>query len=195
MPVCFAKSSRILILGASLAFGAVSATNAAEYKIDPAHSFILFKTGHLGFSWLTGRFNDFEGSFNYDPEAGPEAQSITLTIDAASLDTNHAERDKDLRSARFFNVEEHPTITFESTNFEGDESGGTMTGNLTFLGVTKEVSFPVRKIGEGKDPWGGYRTGFEGSYTLARSEFGMKEDLGPSAEEVELTLLIEGIRQ
>ena len=169
--------------------------HAAEYVIDSAHSAIHFRTKHLGFSWLTGRFNRFEGSMTYDPEAGPADQSINVTIDTASLDTNHAERDKHLRSADFFDVEQFPAVTFVSTSYEGAESGGVLMGNLTFLGVTKTIAFNVRKIGEGNDPWGGYRAGFEGSYVLKRSDFGMDYNLGPAAENIEIELMIEAIRQ
>lgn len=169
--------------------------SAAEYKIDPAHSFIEFKTIHLGYSWLSGRFNKIDGTMNYDPAAGAAGQKIELTIDTASLDTNHAERDKHLRSADFFDVEKHPTATFTSTGFEGDENGGTLSGDLTLLGVTKPISFEIKKMGEGKDPWGGYRAGFEGSYTLARKDFGMGYNLGPAAENVEIDLMIEAIKQ
>lgn len=168
---------------------------AADYELDPAHSFIVFKIQHLGFSWLVGRFNSFQGTMSYDPEDGPESQSITLTIDASSLDTNHAERDKHLRGDDFFNVSEFPTITFESTGYEGDETGGTLSGELTLLGVTKPISFEVRKVGEGADPWGGYRAGFEGSYTMTRSDFGMDYDLGPAGRTVDIDLYVEAIRQ
>ena len=175
--------------------GAGVPAKAADYVIDPIHSFIQFRTMHLGYSWLVGRFNRFEGTMTYDPLAGPESQSIRLTIDAASLDTNHAERDKHLRSDDFFDVEQYPTVTFISTSYQGGEDGGTLTGELTLLGITKTVSFDVRRIGEGDDPWGGYRAGFEGSYILKRSEFGMDYNLGPAAEEVDIHLMIEAIRQ
>lgn len=184
-----------MALAAAFLTSAALPASAAEYKIDPTHSFIEFKTKHLGFSWLSGRFNTIEGTMTYDPAAGAAAQKIALTIDTASLDTNHAERDKHLRSADFFDVEKHPTATFVSTGFEGDESGGTLSGDLTLLGVTKPISFEVTKIGEGDDPWGGYRAGFEGSYTLARKDFGMGYNLGPAAENVEIDLMIEAIRQ
>lgn len=169
--------------------------HAAEYAIDPAHSAIHFRTKHLGFSWLTGRFNRFEGTMTYDPAVGPAGQSINLTIDTASLDTNHAERDKHLRSADFFDIEQYPTVAFVSTSYQGNENGGVLMGDLTFLGVTKTIAFNVRKIGEGNDPWGGYRAGFEGSYVLKRSDFGMDYNLGPAAENIEIELLIEAIRQ
>ena len=183
------------VLTAVLFVALASPASAAEYKIDPGHSFINFRTKHLGFSWLVGRFNRFEGTMNYDPSAGPDAQNISLTIDAASLDTNHAERDKHLRNRDFFNVGEHPTITFKSTAYSGDKNGGALTGDLTLLGVTKSISFAVRLVGEGEDPWGGYRAGFEGAYTLVRKDFGMNYKLGPAARTVEIELLIEAIRQ
>lgn len=168
---------------------------AADYKVDPAHSFIEFKTQHLGFSWLAGRFNKIDGTLKFDPAAGADAQKIDLNIDPASVDTNHAERDKHLRSADFLNVAEFPTAGFTSTGFEGDEAGGTLTGDLTLHGVTKSISFPIKKMGEGDDPWGGYRAGFEGAYTLVRKDFNMGYNLGPAAEEILLDLYIEGIRK
>lgn len=167
---------------------------AADYTIDPTHSFIEFKTKHFGFSWLSGRFNTLEGSMTFDPEAGPEAQAINITIEAESLDTNHEKRDEHLKGPDFFNADEFPTITFNSTGYDGGAEGGMLSGELTLLGVTKEVAFEVKKIGEGEDPWGGYRAGFEGQYTLARSDFGMSYDLGPAAEQVELDLWIEAIK-
>ena len=168
---------------------------AADYKIDPTHSFIEFKTQHLGFSWLAGRFNKIDATLKFDPAAGAGAQKIVVNIDPASVDTNHAERDKHLRSADFLNVAEYPTAGFTSTGFEGDETGGTLTGDLTLHGVTKSISFPIKKIGEGDDPWGGYRAGFEGVYTLVRKDFNMGYNLGPGAEKVDLELYIEGIRK
>ncbi|WP_282607463.1 YceI family protein [Pelagibius sp. Alg239-R121] len=184
----------IALAATFLTTAAVSA-NAAEFKVDPSHSFIEFKTKHLGYSWLPGRFNTIEGTMTYDPAAGPSSQKINLTIDTASIDTNHAERDKHLRSADFFDVEKYPTATFASTGYDGDANGGTLTGDLTLHGVTKSISFEIQKIGEGDDPWGGYRAGFSGSYTLVRKDFEMGYNLGPAAEEVELDLLIEAIRQ
>ena len=178
-----------------LAAAPAAPARSAEYVVDPDHSFIQFRTQHLGFSWLAGRFNRFDGSMTYDPEAGADAQGIHVTIDAASLDTNHAERDKHLRGSDFFDVEQFPTVTFVSTGYAGDAGGGTLTGELTLLGVTKSISFDVRLIGEGDDPWGGYRAGFEGTYVLKRRAFGMAYNLGPAAEDVEIHLMIEAIRR
>ena len=182
------------LVAAGLAFSAAAA-QAAEYKIDSGHSFVQFKISHIGVSWMIGTFEKVSGSFTFDSEAGPEGQSITVEIDTASVDTNHAERDKHLRSADFLNVDELPTATFVSTGYEGDDESGVMKGDLTLHGVTKSIAIAVKKVGEGKDPWGGYRAGFEGTVTLTRKDFGMGYDLGPAAESMDLFLFIEGVRE
>ncbi len=181
-------------LALTAALGMASAANAASYTIDPGHSFVEFRTKHLGYSWLTGRFSKISGTLNYDPAAGAAAQKVVVNIDTSSLDTNHADRDKHLRSKDFFNTDSNAVATFESTGYDGDANGGTLKGKLTLLGVTKDIEFPISKIGEGKDPWGGYRAGFEGKYVLTRKDFGMDFNLGPKAEQVEVSLMIEAIK-
>lgn len=172
-----------------------AAAVAAEYEIDipGMHAAIQFRIYHLGYSVLTGRFNDFSGSFYWDQD-NPEASSINVTIDTASIDSNHAERDKHLREADFLNVEKYPQATFKSTKYNGDPNGGMLEGVLTLHGVSKPIVIDVKFIGEGDDPWGGYRAGFEGNVTLRRSDFGMTYDLGPKSDEMELDLYIEGCR-
>ena len=184
----------LAILAIALA-GTPNAAFSAEYRIDLAHSFIQFRTKHLGFSWLIGRFNRFDGQMTYDPDSEPSYQSVEINIDASSLDTNHSERDRHLRSKQFFNVDAYPEVTFVSTGYEGDESGGALSGDLTLLGETRNISFEISKIAEGDDPWGGYRAGFEGEYLLTPAEFGMNYRLGPGAKTVEVQLFIEAIRQ
>lgn len=174
-----------------------SATMANDYVIDTegAHAFIQFKINHMGFSWLLGRFNDFEGTFSYD-ENNPENASVEVTIDTASIDSNHGERDNHLRSDDFLDVENYPQSTFVSTGFEPDgNGGGVLRGNFTLRGVTHEIEFEVDQVGAGEDPWGMTRRGFEGSYTFALADYGIDYELGPDAEEVEIYLSIEGIQQ
>lgn len=170
---------------------------AAEYAIDKEgqHAFINFKISHLGYSWLYGGFNDFDGSFNWDADK-PEASSVNVVINTASVDSNHAERDKHLRSDDFLSVDDHPQATFKSTSVEmtGDETAN-ITGDLTLNGVTRPVVLAAQFIGEGEDPWGGYRAGFAGSTTLKLSDFDITKDLGPASQEVELILSVEGVRQ
>ncbi len=168
---------------------------AAEYKIDPTHSFIEFKINHLGISWMHGRFNTLSGNLNYD-STSPNDSRIKLDIDPASVDTNHAERDKHLRSEDFLDVEKYPDASFSSSSFvANDAGGGTLTGVLSLHGVSKDIIIDVAKTGEGKDPWGGYRVGFAGTTKLVREDFGIGHNLGPAAKSMQFRFTIEGIRQ
>lgn len=186
---------------AGLALGGLMALSgslyAADYVIDKEgqHAFINFKISHLGYSWLYGRFNDFDGTFSWDADK-PEASAVSVTINTASVDSNHAERDKHLRSDDFLNVAKHPQATFKSTGVEmtGEETAN-ITGDLTLNGVTKPVVLEAKFIGEGEDPWGNYRAGFEGNTTLRLKDYDISMDLGPASQEVELILTVEGIRQ
>ncbi len=183
-----------LVLGSALIGGQAM---AADYAIDKQgqHAFVNFKISHLGYSWLYGTFKDFDGSFSFDA-ANPEASKVNVTLKTASVDTNHAERDKHLRSADFLNVSKHDTATFESTSVKSTGEGtADVTGNLTLNGVTKPVVIAAKFIGEGQDPWGGYRAGFEGTTTLKLKDFDITKDLGPASETVELIISIEGIRK
>ena len=182
-----------VLAAAAFAFSATAA-QAAEYRIDPAHSFVQFKISHLGYSWMVCTFDKLSGNLTFDPAAGPAGQKISVEIDTASVDSGHAERDKHLRSPDFLNVRKFPKATFVSTGYEGDAKGGTMTGNLTLKGVTKPIAIAVKKVGEGKDPWGGYRAGFEGTATLSRKAFGAGMNLGPASDAVQFFLSVEGIR-
>ena len=189
------RSISILLLTTTLLSPAFAAEE--EYLIDTegAHAFVQFRIKHLGYSWLYGRFNDFGGTFTYD-EADPSKSQVAVTINTASIDSNHAERDKHLRSKDFLDVGKYPEATFKSTSYEvtgPDEA--TLTGDLTLHGVTKPVTIDVRQIGSGPDPWGGYRRGFEGTTTIELADFGIVKDLGPASRELELTLSVEGVRQ
>ncbi|KRT54302.1 YceI family protein [endosymbiont of Ridgeia piscesae] len=171
-------------------------TQAADYTIDTkdAHAFIQFKISHLGYSWLLGRFNHFSGGFSYD-ENNPTAAKVQVEIDVSSIDSNHAERDKHLRSKKFLDVTNYPKAEFVSTSFQELADGtAKLHGNLTLHGVTKPVTIDVTQIGSGTDPWGGYRRGFEGHTRFALADFGIDYNLGPASKEVELYLGIEGIR-
>lgn len=184
----------LLLLGLSTA---VLPARAADYVIDTKndHAFIQFRIKHLGYSWLYGRFNEFKGQFSYD-EKQPEKASVSVTIDTNSIDTNHAERDKHLRSKDFFDVAKFPEAKFVSTAYTETGNGkGTLNGNLTLHGVTRPVTIAVQQVGAGPDPWGGYRRGFIGTTTLTLKDFNIDYDLGPASTTAELTLAIEGIRQ
>lgn len=188
------KTFAALALGTAL-FSAGQAM-AADYKIDKEgqHAFIEFRIKHLGYSWLYGRFDDFDGAFTFD-EKNPAADKVKVTINTSSVNTNHAERDKHLRSGDFLNVSKNPTATFESTGVKADGKNAEITGNLTLNGVTKPVTIKAELVGQGDDPWGGYRAGFLGTTTLKLKDFNIQRDLGPASQEVELTLSVEGVRQ
>ncbi len=142
-----------------------------------------------------GRFNDFDGSFSYD-EKDKAASKIAVTVNTKSVDSNHAERDKHLRGKDFLDVEKFPEAKFVSTSYiEGSEGMAVLKGNLTLHGVTKEVELDVAKIGAGKDPWGGYRRGFEGTVRIALKDYSITKDLGPASAELDLIISFEGIKQ
>ncbi|MDZ7805256.1 YceI family protein [Thiohalophilus sp.] len=170
---------------------------AEQYKFDTKgqHAFIEFRIQHLGYSWLYGRFNDFDGSFTYD-KANPGKSKVNVTIDMSSIDSNHAERDKHLREEDFFHVSKYPEARFVSTSFEEHGDGtATLKGDLTIKDATRNVSIDVEHIGHGEDPWGGYRRGFQGTTTIKLKDFNIDYDLGPASTYAELELSIEGIRQ
>lgn len=176
---------------------AAPALHAADYDIDTsgAHAFVNFKVSHLGYSWLHGRFNTFKGTFSYD-EAKLADAKIQLEIDTASVDSNHTERDKHLRSADFLHVDNFPKASFSSTKIVPKADGKfDVVGNFTFHGVTKEITIAASKTGEGKDPWGGYRAGFQGTTEIKLTDFGIKNILGPASESIYLDLVVEGVRK
>ena len=179
-----------------LAIIAPNTALAADYKVDVkgAHAFVQFKIKHLGYSWLLGRFNTFDGDFSYDDKS-PNSANINIEIDTKSIDSNHAERDKHLKGKDFLNVSQFPKATFVSNNVKfSDDENAIVTGEFTLKGVTKIISFPVVKIGEGQDPWGGYRAGFAGTTSLKLADYGITYNLGPASTHVEMSLNIEGVR-
>ncbi|MGP3590035.1 YceI family protein [Vagococcus sp. WN89Y] len=169
---------------------------AADYKIDKEgqHAFVNFRIQHLGYSWVYGTFKDFDGTFTFD-EANPAADKVNVTINTNSLDTNHAERDKHLRSADFLNVAKFPQATFASTAVKKEGDALDVTGDLTLNGVTKPVTLKAKLLGQGKDPWGGVRAGFEATGKIALKDFNITTDLGPASQDVELVISVEGVQQ
>ena len=173
---------------------------AAHYTIDPDHSTTSFKIRHLLTS-VHGRFNQFEGSFDYEPDK-PDTWKAEATVQAASIDTNVAPRDKHLRSKDFFDVEKYPTLTFLSTGVtDVTATGAKLNGLLKIHGVEKPVVFDLQILGVAKDPWGNVRSSFSATTTINRKDFGLtwNEALETGqflvGDEVALTLEVEGILQ
>lgn len=181
----------------TMAGGVHASEHSGTYAFDTEgdHQFITFKISHLGYSWLYGRFNDFDGQFVYDAE-NPENSSVEVTVDTSSVDSNHGERDKHLREEDFLYVSEYPEATFTSKRVEVDDEGeADIIGDLTLRGVTKEITLDVEMLGHGDDPWGGYRMGFEAETEFKLTDFGIPMDLGKASETVKMIISVEGIRQ
>ena len=191
-----ATTAGLLITALILAAGFLNPAAAAEtYKLDPAHTSVVFRVKHLGVANVYGRFNGPSGSFVFD-ESSPASSSIEIQVNAQDVDTAVEKRDNHLRSPDFFNAAEHPVIHFKSTSVKrADEAKYEVSGDLTLLGKTKPITVTAHKTGEGKDPWGNYRLGFETRFTIKRSEFGMNFMMGGVSDSVRLIVSVEGIRQ
>jgi polyisoprenoid-binding protein YceI len=160
------------VLGGGLVLPA--ATRAASYQVDPEHTSVTFTVRHL-LTRVKGRFDRFKGRITFDP-AQPEQAKVEGTIDVASINTNVEERDKDLRSARFFDVEKFPKISFVTTkisDISADKKSGKMLGKLTMHGVERPLTLDVSFLGEAKDPWGNVRAAFTATTTINRKDFGL----------------------
>lgn len=153
---------------------ATTATPAATtWTIDPAHSHVEFAVRHLMITTVRGRFAGVTGTVVTDGDDLGRAQ-VDVTIDASTIDTRESQRDAHLKSADFFHVEQHPSLTFKSTavkDARGDRF--TLVGNLTMRGVTREVALDVTAGGRGKDPWGGERAGYSATTKVNRSDYGL----------------------
>lgn len=165
-----------------------------KYDIDPTHSFIQFKASHMGFSWLFGRFNKLEGELNFD-DKDISKSSVKVKVDTTSLDSNHAKRDKHLKSDDYIDADKHPTATFVSKKVSQSGDDIMISGDLSFHGVTKTLNIKAKLVGAGDDPWGGTRRGYEGIATFDKTEFGMRGKPGSNSNNIELRLFIEAIKQ
>jgi len=185
---------KVLIASAlSAAIALPMAATAADYKVDTTHAFVNFKVSHLGYSFIQGRFNKFEGQFSYD-DKNVAASKVTINLDTTSLDTNHAERDKHLKSDDYIDASKFSTAKFVSTSVaEAADGGLTITGDMTFHGVTKPIVVDAKVIGQGDDPWGNYRAGLEGSTRLELADFGM--NVKGASTYADLNIVLEGVRQ
>lgn len=180
-----------MAMAMALPFGA----SAADYVIDTkgAHASVNFKVSHLGYSFIKGRFNKFDGEFSYDP-ANVAASKVTVNVDTRSLDSNHAERDKHIRSSDFIDASKFSTATFTSTSV-ADKGNGNLEvkGELSLHGVTKPITIDAEFIGAGQDPWGGQRAGFYGTTRLELADFNIAV-MGTSSY-VDMELHVEGIQK
>lgn len=146
---------------------------AGTWTFDPDHCRIGFSTRHAMISKVRGAFNQISGRAVFDPE-NADANHVELFVEMASIDTRSKGRDDHLRSADFFDVENHPQMVFRSTRVEevGD-NGYIITGDLTIRGITRSLSIPMALTGVDTDPFGNRRAGFEGTRRIDRRDWGV----------------------
>jgi polyisoprenoid-binding protein YceI len=149
-----------------------------NWQLDPSHSQIQFTVRHLMISKVRGFFDEFSMDIEYDEE-NPASSAVVVTIDTSSANTRDEQRDAHLRAADFFDVENYPTATFESTRVEvTGENKGKIYGDLTIRDTTKEVVVDAEYLGMATDPWGNQRAHFNGSTTIDRRDWGLEWNQG-----------------
>jgi polyisoprenoid-binding protein YceI len=176
----------------------VPAPAAESYTIDNGHSTVLFHTKHLGISEAYGRFNKISEDSALVFDADLAKSSIRLVVEAESVDTGVPDRDKHLRNADFFNSKEHPEIAFESKKISGKPEALEVTGELTFLGVTKSVTAKARQVGKGDTFMKDHRLGLVAELTFSMADFGVafvKQSPGAVGPDVHLTVSLECVRK
>jgi polyisoprenoid-binding protein YceI len=173
----------------------LSALTPGRWAIDPAHTEVGFVARHLMVSKVRGHFTGVTGTVVVADHLA--ASTAEVTIDVASVDTGSADRDTHLRSADFFDAENHPEMTFRSTSFDGE----TLVGDLTIKGVTKPVTLDIEFNGLATDPWGNTKAGFEGTTTVNRKDWGLEWNVALEgggvlvSEKVTLSLDVQLLRQ
>lgn len=194
------KLKMTMLAGVALLAANFNQAQAADtYKIDPAHVWVTFSINHAGWSNAQGIFRKVGGTIVFD-KADPSKSSVKATIDAASIDTNFTQRNKDLNSPDFLNAAEFPTITFESVKVEKTgEKTGRLTGKLSIIGATLPVTLDVTWSGqEAPFPWAPkvLRTGFTATGSFKPADFGMAKvpayGLGP---DVQVSINVEAEKQ
>ncbi len=166
-----------------------------SWQFDPYHTQVEFAAKHLGMMTVRGHFAEVTASGTLNPD-DPATSSVEVTIQAASIKTSHPQRDNDLRTSNFLEVEKFPIIDFKSTNIKPAEPDHyTMTGDLTIKGVTKPVTLDVTRYGEFNDPRMGHRIAYSASGQINRKDFGMTFNMmldGKWIVSDEIQIMIEG---
>ena len=172
----------------------------STWNIDASHSSVGFSVRHLVIAKVHGKFTKLSGAVKLD-EQNLAASEVSVTLEAASIDTSDAKRDEHLRSADFFDVAAHPELTFASKRIEKTGSDAfKVTGDLSIHGVTKEIAVDVEYSGKGKDPWGNERVAFTGKTSINRTDFGLKWNQALEAggvlvgEKIEISFDIQAVK-
>lgn len=193
-------SQRIVLILVALIVASSSAALAAQYTVDAGHSGVGFQIKHMTISKVNGSFGDFAGTFTFT-EGDATSWQVSATIQIASIDTGHEDRDEHLLSDEFFDAAQFPTMTFKSTKITmTNDSEGKMLGELTMHGVTKAIELDLEYNGSIVDPWGNERAGFSVTGKINRKDWGLTYNSVLEAggltlgEDVKITLDIEGIK-
>jgi polyisoprenoid-binding protein YceI len=172
-----------------------------KWSVDASHSSLDFSIRHMMIAKVKGTFHTFEATVEADPTDLTTA-NIAVSVDLSSIDTRNKDRDAHLQSADFFDVENQPKMTFQSTKITKTGDGEyNVTGDLTLHGVTKSETLSVSFEGAGKDPWGNEKVGFSGQGSIKRSDFGLTYNAALEtggvliADEVKISLEIEAVKQ
>ena len=183
-------SPAVVLTGVVLA-GFPSLWAQEKYQVDGVHSTLIFKVKHLGVSNFYGRFNSISGNLTLDG-ADPAKSAVEVQVKAESIDTGNEKRDQHLRGPDFFNVKQFPAISFKSREVKkAGENGYQVSGDLTLHGVTKPLTAQFTRTGTGKNFQGGEIAGFETTFKLKRSDFGMSFMLQGLGDDIEVTLSVE----
>ena len=195
MKACILLAVACVAVGLGAPLGAGARLSAVEYQVDTVHSSVIFRVKHVGVSYFYGRFNEIKGSFAFD-EADPTSLVLDLEIKTESIDTNDKKRDTHLKGPDFFHAKQYKTITFKSTKAEpGEDNTYRVTGDFTLHGVTKSITVDIVHVGSGSGRRGRLLAGFETSFTIKRSDFGMDYMLGGLGDDIRITVSLEGFRQ
>ena len=189
------RSLRFLVGATVLTLFASANVKAADtYKVDGVHSSVIFRCKHLNVGHVYGRFNKFSGTFQFGDKNVAEC-ALQMEVKADSVDSGNGDRDRHLKGADFFSVKEFPTISFKSTAFKQiDDNNYEVTGDMTLHGETKPITVKLERLGTGKDPRGGARSGWESTFTIKRSDFGMKFMLQGISDEIKIIVAVEGTK-
>ena len=170
------------------------AHEASPYEIDTAHSMIIFRAKHNNVSYNYGRFNEFTGKIMMAPMNAIAESMVEFEVKAASVDTGNEKRDQHLRSSDFFSAKQFPVITFKSAKVsqkEGEKEVLEVAGDLELHGVKKSITIDVEITGRAKGKQGESLIGFETTFTIKRSEFGMTYGIGPVSDDIQITVSVE----
>lgn len=182
-----------VVTAAALAASSLASAAPENYTIDPTHTYPSFAVSHWGFSTMRGRFDRTTGKLVVDRQG--RSVSADITVEARSITTGDTKRDEHLRSPDFFNVAEHPRITFRSTGskWNGDNLAE-LSGNLTMLGVTRPVTLRIDTFRCGEDPRKQQRCGADASVSLKRSDYGMRFAIPAVGDDIAMTFEIEAVK-